>query len=92
MVAMIKIKRTIIAKNGKRYQAILEGQKGGDLFGGKIKYNGKFRPFAEVKHLFPIKSLTETPFIDMPYVGEDSKPRKTYPTATELKIKKILGK
>jgi len=95
----IKIKAIILASDGKKYSAILEGQRDGDLFGGQIKYKGKYRDFSEVNHLFPIKSITKVPFIDIEHVGKkvsaNNNVKDMYFSGTgsmDNKIKKMLGR
>ncbi len=96
------VKAKLVDKRGKVYDALLEGEQGADLFGGKIRIRGKWVEWMKIpKNLFPFRSLKKTPFIDVPIANEKKGKQTDYMTDTffysqgnntEDKIKRILGK
>ena len=67
-----KHKTKVILKTGEVVPATLWGQKGGDVFGGRVKYKGKFHYLGDTQRnlphsAFPIKAVKKTPFVDFAY-------------------------
>lgn len=68
-MVFITHKTKIKLKTGQVVPATLYGIKGGDLFGGTIKFKGKTYKLGDSKRnlprsAFPIKPTKRTPFID----------------------------
>ena len=93
-MAYIQHKTTIITKAGRKYPAILKGERGGDVGEILVKFRGKYMEARDVakysKPFFPVIASKKTPFIDIGYVGEKIAPRKKEFDVTDS-LTRMLG-
>lgn len=73
-MSMIQVRRKLKLANGRVVEGKLFGDKGGDVWEILVKYRGKYitaHALAKIiskKKVFPVKSISETPFIDIDVV------------------------
>ena len=75
----IKIKRKLVLGNGKVVDGILIGEKGGDVDAIFWKKRGKWvstdKAEGRGKGVYPIKTLTPSPFVDIDVAKKKTKER-----------------